>query len=103
MLDEYKRMVEISKMVGADERMESLWDQEVDYLASHQDETILFLSSECTADDLIWMSEIFAPLLDRTGSKELLLAVENAVKRHEKECAEFGVVEALNTAKLFMA
>ena len=61
--------------------IEKCWEQEAKLLSEDVAGTIDYLDSECTQDELAWISEIFEELLETTQSRSLLNHLGNAIDR----------------------
>lgn len=48
------------------------WKKEIEILIEDVDETIEFIKNKCDDETLLWMSEVFEEIIEKTQSKELL-------------------------------
>lgn len=46
--------------------------KEIEILTEDVDETIEFIKNKCDDETLLWMSEVFEEIIEKTQSKELL-------------------------------
>ena len=54
-------------------------------------ETVQFLDSECTADQLSWMSEVFEEISAKLQSWEFIDALKRAADRFPEECKKYSI------------
>lgn len=47
-------------------------EKEIEILTEDVDETIEFIKNKCDDETLLWMSEVFEEIIEKTQSKELL-------------------------------
>lgn len=64
--------------------------------------TIEFLDHEVTPDQLVWISEIFDELVERSQSPELIDALQAAIRRFPDEAEEYHLQSALDFAQRFL-
>lgn len=81
------------------EGIEACWKEEVDILAENVDDTIMFLESNCTANEFAWISEILDDLIERTRSREIILCYENLQLKFPQEYKEGNIAYSIAAAK----
>ena len=65
--------------------MEECWKVETDLLSENVSETIRFLQTQCTDEELYWLSSVFSDISERVQSKELVEAMRARLARVTRE------------------
>ena len=65
--------------------MEECWKVETDLLSENVSETIRFLQTQCTDEELYWLSSVFSDISERVQSKELVEAMRARLGRVTRE------------------
>lgn len=65
------------------------------------DETIKFLDTECTADEISWISEIFDELVEITQSRKLFNALQRTINKYPEEDKKHFLTRHLKMAEEF--
>lgn len=100
--NEYRRLLELRKAYHPE--MDIDYDNDpviqgmVKALSANVDDTVTFLS-ECTGDELVWMSEIFAEVAEATRSQKLVDALYETAKRFPGECKEYHIESFIDEAR----
>ena len=68
---------------------------EIELFTRNLQETIQFLDNECTADQLIWLSEVFEEISAKLQSWEFIDALKRAADRFPEECAQYNIRECI--------
>ncbi len=63
--------------------LEAVWEKEISLLTKNMEETIAYISSECTEEHLVWMSEVFEQIVQVTQSIAFLECLKERVKKVE--------------------
>lgn len=71
-------------------------------LCENIDETIAFLDTECSGNQLVWLSEIFDELAEESQSKALVDAFERTAQKYPIESKEFNLSYFLESARTFL-
>ena len=74
-------------------------DEEIEILSRNMEETIAFLENECTADDLIWISEVCDDVVDKTQSREFVDCLYRIAKKYSSETKGYSIVESIEFAE----
>ena len=100
--NEYRRLLELRKAYHPE--MDIDYDNDpviqgmVKILSANVDDTITFLS-ECTGDEFVWMSEIFAEVAEATRSQAFVDALRDTMKKYPKECEEYHIESFIDEAR----
>jgi hypothetical protein len=76
--------------------VEQCWKREIEILSEDIQSTIEFLENECTAEEYVWISEVFDDIIEKKPSKELVACYKALIKKFPEECATYyidGVVK----------
>lgn len=68
-------------------------------LAQDRKGTELFLLNECSAEELVWISEIFDELVEYFPDRKFVDALRQSIKRYPKEDKRFNLNEILDGAE----
>ena len=63
--------------------LEAVWKKEIELLTRNLDETIVYVSNECTDEQLVWMSEVFEEIVHVTHCVAFLDCLKNRVTKVE--------------------
>ena len=70
-------------------RIEKLWEEEIEALSFNVEETIDFIKSRCTANEFIWLSEVFEEVAEKTQSIEFVNCLYDVAKKYPSETKEY--------------
>ena len=73
--------------------------QMVDLLSEDVDETIEYLHEECSGYELVWMSEIFDEVAERTKSKEFIQALRETSIKYPTAAKEYNLKFMIDSAE----
>lgn len=59
------------------------WEAEVKQFTANIQESIRFIETECTDEELYWLSEVFEDIADRTRSADFIKCLQKRVQRVE--------------------
>lgn len=59
------------------------WEAEIKQFTANIQESIRFIESECTDEELYWLSEVFEDIVDRTRSVEFVHCLQTRVQHVE--------------------
>ena len=79
--------------------IEKCWEKEIAILSADMDETINFLNNECTAEESVWMSEVFDDIADKTQSMDFIYALYAIASKFPVECREYNVLAFIRDAE----
>ncbi|MBT1166148.1 hypothetical protein [Bifidobacterium simiarum] len=78
--------------------VEKAWKDMVAACTSNVDETVHFIDTQCTADELSWLSEVYDELIDQTQSPGLAVSLYNAIIRNPEENKRYSLMPTLDEA-----
>lgn len=74
------------------------WDAEIKQFTINLDESIRFIESECTDEELYWLAEVFDDIMDKTRSIEFLDSIRHRVQSVENPEWKESILEDIRTA-----
>ena len=72
---------------------------EIELLSRNLQETVQFLDNDCTAEQLIWLSEVFEEISAKLQSWEFIDALKRAADRFPEECKIYNIRECISFAE----
>lgn len=78
--------------------VEEEWKEMTAFLLQDPDSTIRFLRTECTADDISWISEVFDGLVADTQSLTLVQALQKAINHYPEADKHYALSPRLSWA-----
>ena len=105
--DEY---AEIVKLLAEEEKkclpeLPDYWETspainaEIALFARNLQETVQFLDNDCTAEQLVWISEVFEEISARLQSWEFIDALKRAADRFPEECNKYRIRDFITFAE----
>ena len=74
----------------------------VDLLTGDIRVTIVFLDTECSEKEFIWMSEIFDEIAERTKSREFIEALRRTAKRFPEAAKDYNLEYFIDSAEEYI-
>lgn len=62
-------------------------------------ETVQFLDNDCTAEQLIWLSEVFEEISAKLQSREFIDALTRCYTKFQNECKGYNVKNCISYAE----
>ena len=72
---------------------------EIELLSRNLQETVQFLDNDCTAEQLIWLSEVFEEISAKLQSWEFIDALSRCFVKFQKECEGYNVKNCISYAE----
>ena len=72
---------------------------EIELFSRNLQDTVNFLDHECTAQQLIWMSEVFDEVSTNLKSWEFIDALDRAADRFPEACSEYNIRNSIGYAE----
>jgi hypothetical protein len=85
-----------------DYEAEEYCKKEIEILSRDMRQTIGFLEHECTGDDLIWISEVFDEVVEKTQSKEFIECLYRVAKKYPAETEEYRIINCIHYAEGYL-
>ncbi len=63
------------------------------------DEAIAFLREACTAEEYVWVSEVFLEVTQRTGSEEFVQAARALLTKYPEESRQYHIADSVAEAE----
>lgn len=97
-------LISLRKKIGLenDWQTEQWWENVSDFMSEQILETIIFICSDCLADDFILLSEIFEDITQKSKSKDFVRCIEETSKKYSDECEENNVFSVIQDCKNFL-
>ncbi len=78
--------------------IEKCWKEMADLFSKDIYETVQFIE-ECTADEFIWLSEIFDEIARKTHSKHFVAALRSTAEKYPIETQQYNILEFIESAE----
>ena len=72
---------------------------EIEMLSRDLNETVQFLDNDCTAEQLVWISEVFEEISARLQSWEFIDALKRVADRFPEECDKYRIRDFITFAE----
>ena len=97
-------LISLRKKIGLenDWQTEQWWENVSDFMSEQILETIIFICSDCLADDFILLSEIFEDITQKSKSKDFVRCIEETSKKYSAACEENNVFSVIQDCKNFL-
>lgn len=82
--------------------IEPLWEKEIELFTKDIQRAIDFVKNDCTANQFSWMSEVWDEIAEKTKSREFVDALKETAKRFPKECQEYNIQGAIESAEGYL-
>lgn len=79
--------------------VENCWKKEIEILSEDIPSTIEFLTTDCTADEYSWISEVIEDLAAKTQSKELVACYRSLMAKFPEECEKYYIIGSVECAE----
>lgn len=79
--------------------IEKCWKEEISILSEDIAGTIDFVKNECTADEFVWISEIFDEIAIETQSREFIDCLYMTAKKYPAETEKYNVLSFIESAQ----
>lgn len=83
------------------EGIDMIWKKMTDIFSADIDKTILFLD-ECTADEFIWLSEIFEDIAEKTQSRKFISVLRKTAEKYPEETQKYNIIGFVDCAEKFL-
>lgn len=81
-----------------DDGIEKCHQEEISILCEDIQSTANFIETECSADDLSWISEIWEDIAAKTQSIRFIRSLETAIKKYPEEDRKYHLRENIQSA-----
>lgn len=71
---------------------------EIELFSRNFQETIDFLDSDCTAEQLVWLSEVFDEISAKLQSWDFIDALNRCADKYPEECKVYNIKECIEYA-----
>ncbi len=79
--------------------LEKCRNKEVEILTRNISDTILFLRNDCTADEFIWLSEVFDEVAKITDSIEFIESLYFVAQKYPEETGKYYILNCIKYAE----
>lgn len=76
--------------------------QMIALMTNNINETIHFIDTECSGEQLVWLSEIFDEIAQTSKSNEFIDALRRAAQRYPKETEKYNLTYFINSASEYL-
>ena len=78
------------------------WNEMVDYFSKDIERTNQFIKTDCTADELSWLSEVFEQIARKTHSSSFIDAIKYAADKYPEETETYNIHNFIDAAELIV-
>ena len=71
---------------------------EIELFARNIQDTIVFLDNDCTAEQLVWLSEVFEEISAKLQSWDFIDALGRCADKYPEECKVYNIKECIEYA-----
>lgn len=98
--NDYKEIIQKRSEINSEwyTEIEKIWDKMIAVFSKNIEKTILFIKTECTGDEFVWLSEIFEEIAERTQSMEFIDCLYETTKKFPNETEKYNIVFFIDEA-----
>ncbi len=98
--NDYKEIIQKRAEINSEcyTEIEKIWDKMILLFSNNIEKTILFIKTDCTADEFAWLSEIFEEIAERTKSREFVDCLYETAKKFPKETEQYNIISFIDDA-----
>ena len=87
---------------GSADEMENYYDKMSRFIAEDLDNSIDFIENQCTAEEFVWLSEVFEEIAQKTQSRVFIQCLEQTVLKFPKESELYNLRFFIQDAESFI-
>ena len=98
--NEYKEIIQKRTEINSEcyAKIEKIWDEMIDLFSNDIEKTILFLKTECTGDEFVWLSEIFEDIAEKTKNMDFINCLYETAKKFPGETEKYNIISFIDDA-----
>ena len=97
--EKYRELLKIRKeIVEVDYDNDPTIKEMVEVLTNNIDETIDYIKNDCSAEEFVYISELYDEIVDITKSREFIDCLYEVAKKYPKEVKEYNIMNFINWA-----
>lgn len=98
--NDYKEIIQKRSEIHSEwyTEIEKTWDEMIALFSKDIKKTILFIKTECTGDEFVWLSEIFEEIAEQTQSKCFINCLYETAKKFPKETEQYNIISFIDDA-----
>lgn len=98
--NDYKEIIQKRSEIHSEwyTEIEKTWDEMIALFSKDIEKTILFIKTECTGDEFVWLSEIFEEIAEQTQSKCFINCLYETAKKFPKETEQYNIISFIDDA-----
>ncbi len=97
--EKYRELLKVRKEIDeVDYDNDPTIKEMIDMLCNNIDETIDYIKNDCSAEEFVYISELYDEIVDRTKSKAFIDCLYEVAKKYPKEVEEYNVMNFINWA-----
>ena len=101
---------ELKKIIAERDQTDDEWEEGVslchqklaDILCEDIDSTVVYLQTDCTAEEFSWMSELFDEIVIRTGSRAFIAALRKLAEKYPEETERYNIISFIDSAEALL-
>lgn len=71
---------------------------EIDLFSKDVQKTVQFLNNDCSAEQFVWMSEVFEEISAKLQSWDFIDALKRCADKYSEECKDYNIQECIEYA-----
>ena len=98
--NDYKKIIQKRSEIHSEwyTEIEKTWDEMIALFSKDIERAILFIKTECTGDEFVWLSEIFEEIAEKTQSKDFINCLYETAKKFPKETEQYNIISFIDDA-----
>lgn len=103
--EKFKEIIKELKSINPNDdfKHEELLDKEINIVTEDMNETINYLKTNCTAEEYVWLSEIFIDIVEKSPSREFIDELYNLAKKYPEETKEYNIMSFIKEADNYIS
>ena len=85
------------------EGIEACWKKEIELISDNIEAAVVFLETDCTADEFSWLSEIADDVAKITKSSSFVDAMSSLCVKYPEELAKYNIEQVLEIAENYLS
>ena len=97
--EKYRELLKVRKEIDEiDYDNDFIIKEMLEIMTTNIDETINYLKTNCTADEFVWLSEIFREIVEICPSQEFVDELYKLAEKYPEETKEYNVMSFIDEA-----
>lgn len=98
--NDYKEIIQKRAEINSEwyTEIEKIWSEMVTLFSNDIEKTILFIKTECTGDEFVWLSEIFEEIAEKTQNRNFINCLYETAKKFPRETEQYNIISFIDDA-----